>query len=68
MADIVFAVDIRLKMWYTNQYINNLLGRTIATMMNAKTALDLILKGMEPALQETEFKPVKPRAARETWP
>ena len=30
-------------------------------MMNAKTALDLILKGMEPALQETEFKPVKPR-------
>jgi len=30
-------------------------------MMNAKTALDLILKGMEPALQETEFLPVKPR-------
>ena len=25
-------------------------------MMNAKTALDLILKGMEPALTETEFK------------
>jgi len=31
-------------------------------MMNAKTALDLILKGMEPALQETEFVIVKPRA------
>ena len=30
-------------------------------MMNAKTALDLILKNMEPALQETEFKPVRPR-------
>ena len=30
-------------------------------MMNAKTALDLILKGMEPALQESEFAPVKPR-------
>ena len=30
-------------------------------MMNAKTALDLILKGMGPALQETEFKPVKAR-------
>ena len=28
-------------------------------MMNAKTALDLILKGMGPALQETEFRPVK---------
>ena len=31
-------------------------------MMNAKTALDLILKGMEPALQETEFKSVRPRS------
>ena len=30
-------------------------------MMNAKTALDLILKGMEPALRETEFVLVKPR-------
>ena len=30
--------------------------------MNAKTALDLILKGMEPALQETDFVAVKPRA------
>ncbi|MCL2300485.1 MAG: hypothetical protein FWC27_10125 [Firmicutes bacterium] len=30
-------------------------------MMNAKTALDLILKGMEPALQEAEFTPVKPQ-------
>jgi hypothetical protein len=30
-------------------------------MMNEKTALDLILKGMEPALQETGFKPVKTR-------
>lgn len=28
-------------------------------MMNAKTALDLILKGMEPALREAEFVPVK---------
>lgn len=28
-------------------------------MMNAKTALELILKGLEPALQETEFKAVK---------
>jgi len=31
-------------------------------MMNGKTALDLILKGMEPALQEAEFKPVRLRA------
>jgi len=30
-------------------------------MMNARTALDLILKGMEPALQETGFRPVRPR-------
>jgi len=30
-------------------------------MMNTKTALDLILKVMEPALQETEFIPVRPR-------
>jgi len=30
-------------------------------MMNAKTALDLILKGMGPALQETQFKPVPAR-------
>ncbi|MDR2686390.1 MAG: hypothetical protein LBB75_01445 [Oscillospiraceae bacterium] len=31
-------------------------------MMNEKTALDLILKGMEPALQETGFAPVRPAA------
>jgi len=35
-------------------------------MMNTKTALDLILKGMEPALQETEFVAVKPRAEENT--